>query len=110
MDAWYINHATLGVTYRECQANLKSFGDRGVDLEYLRMLTSKAVDRIGNGTMDFIYVDARHDYCGVKEDMELYWPKLRDGGIIAVRNMISAAIICKYALCSAVNRENSLHM
>lgn len=48
------------------------------------MLTSEAVDRIGNGTMDFIYVDARHDYCGVKEDMELYWPKLRDGGIMAV--------------------------
>lgn len=75
---------------RECQANLKPFGDRGVDLEYLRMLTSEAVDRIGNGTMDFIYVDARHDYCGVKEDIELYWPKLRDGGIMAVSRYTGA--------------------
>ena len=26
---------------------------------------------------------ARHDYCGVKEDLETYWPKLRRGGILA---------------------------
>jgi hypothetical protein len=25
----------------------------------------------------------RHDYCGVKEDLENYWPKLKRGGIIA---------------------------
>jgi hypothetical protein len=30
-------------------------------------------------------VDARHDYCGAKEDIELYWPKLREGGIMAGR-------------------------
>lgn len=28
-------------------------------------------------------VDARHDYCGCAEDIELYWPKLREGGIMA---------------------------
>ncbi len=27
--------------------------------------------------IDFVYVDARHDYCGAWEDMELYWPKVR---------------------------------
>lgn len=25
----------------------------------------------------------RHDYCGVLEDIELWWPKLRPGGIMA---------------------------
>lgn len=49
----------------------------------MRNLTSEAVKRIDNGAIDFIYVDARHDYCGVKEDIELYWPKLREGGIMA---------------------------
>jgi predicted O-methyltransferase YrrM len=30
-----------------------------------------------------VYIDARHDYCSVTEDLELYWPKLRPGGIVA---------------------------
>ena len=34
-------------------------------------------------SIDFIYVDARHDYCGVKEEIEHYWPILKPGGIIA---------------------------
>lgn len=68
---------------REAQANLAPFQNLGVELEYMRMLTSEAVDRISNDSIDFIYVDARHDYCGVKEDLELYFPKLRSGGIIA---------------------------
>ena len=32
---------------------------------------------------DFIYVDARHDYKGALEDLILWWPKLRLGGIMA---------------------------
>eukprot|EP00798_Chlamydomonas_sp_ICE-L_P022892 gene22892-30068_t len=33
--------------------------------------------------LDFVFVDARHDYCAVMEDMDTYWPKLRPGGIMA---------------------------
>lgn len=33
-------------------------------------------------SLDFVYVDARHDYCAVKEDILLYWPKVRPGGIL----------------------------
>lgn len=43
--------------------------------------------RIGHGALlslcartpslsDFVYVDARHDYCGAYEDIALYWPKV----------------------------------
>ena len=33
-------------------------------------------------SLDFIYVDARHDYCGVKEDLINWWPKLKKHGIM----------------------------
>lgn len=32
---------------------------------------------------DFIYVDARHDYKGVLEDLQRWWPLLKPGGILA---------------------------
>lgn len=36
-----------------------------------------------NGDLDFIYIDACHDYPEVKKDLEAWWPKLRSGGIFA---------------------------
>lgn len=52
-------------------------------LEVLRMYTTEAAVHIPDESLDFIYVDARHDYCGVTEDLETYWPKLKAGGIFA---------------------------
>ena len=36
-------------------------------------------------------IDARHDYCGVKEDIEMYWPKLREGGILSGHDYVNVA-------------------
>ena len=49
----------------------------------LRMYTSEAAKIIKNNSLNFVYVDARHDYCGVKADIDDYWPKIRPGGIMA---------------------------
>jgi Methyltransferase domain len=50
---------------------------------FLRMTSVEAASHLPNQTLDFVYTDARHDYCGVKEDLNAYWPKLRPGGIMA---------------------------
>lgn len=55
-----------------------------------RMLTTDAAQQIANESVDFIYVDARHDYCGVKEDLENYWSKVRPGGIMAGHDFYTA--------------------
>ena len=34
-------------------------------------------------SVSFVYIDARHDYCAVLEDLWAYWPKLHVGGILA---------------------------
>jgi len=51
--------------------------------EYHRMLSTEAAKKFEKESIDFIYIDARHDYCGVKEDIEHYWPILKPGGIMA---------------------------
>lgn len=58
---------------------------------FKRMMTSKAAAEIPDNSVDFVYVDARHDYCGAKEDIELYWSKVKPGGIFAGHDYYTAA-------------------
>eukprot|EP00549_Striatella_unipunctata_P024437 CAMPEP_0118682136 /NCGR_PEP_ID=MMETSP0800-20121206/5326_1 /TAXON_ID=210618 ORGANISM="Striatella unipunctata, Strain CCMP2910" /NCGR_SAMPLE_ID=MMETSP0800 /ASSEMBLY_ACC=CAM_ASM_000638 /LENGTH=131 /DNA_ID=CAMNT_0006578509 /DNA_START=66 /DNA_END=461 /DNA_ORIENTATION=+ len=55
----------------------------GNKIKVLRMLTSEAVRYIPDDSLDFLHLDARHDYCGALEDLQLYWPKVKSGGFVA---------------------------
>ncbi len=43
-----------------------------------------AIKHFQDYTIDFIYLDGRHDYCAVTEDLSLYYPKLKCGGTFLV--------------------------
>lgn len=62
--------------------NVKPFQHR-TEIKVCRHLTTKCVQKVPNSYFDFIYVDARHDYKGVMQDLKQWWPKLRCGGIFA---------------------------
>lgn len=47
------------------------------------MSSSDAVKFIPNGYADIVYIDACHDYKSVRNDIEIWIPKIRNGGIIA---------------------------
>lgn len=49
----------------------------------LKNNTENAAAIIPDSTLDFVYVDARHDYCGTIADIKAWWPKLKAGGIMA---------------------------
>lgn len=36
-------------------------------------------------------IDARHDYCGVKGNIEMYWPKLRESGLLSGHDYVNVA-------------------
>jgi hypothetical protein len=57
------------------------FGANRVTL--IRSLSTEALGHFANGSIDFIYIDARHDYCGCSEDLVNYYGKLRCGGLFA---------------------------
>lgn len=38
---------------------------------------------------DFVYVDARHDFKGVQQDLEHWWPKVKRGGILAGHDYVT---------------------
>lgn len=47
----------------------------------LRMTSAEAA-RYVPGNLDFVWVDGNHRYEWVRSDLELYWPKLKPGGIL----------------------------
>lgn len=86
-DSNYLDSANVKREWQEhfyeiSKATLSSYKYR-TDLAFLRKFTSEAVHDIEDGSLDFVYIDARHDYCSVSEDIKLYWDKLRDGGILS---------------------------
>jgi Methyltransferase domain len=81
----YVDHANVSQdeherSYRETCQRLAKYGDRS---EIWRQTSLQAADQIEDGTLDFVYLDARHDYESVKEDLEAWFPKVRAGGIVA---------------------------
>ncbi|KAK9812670.1 hypothetical protein WJX72_001592 [[Myrmecia] bisecta] len=80
IDASNVDQHAQDDIYEEARANLAPWAEKTT---FFRMYTTDAAKHIPDGSVDFIYVDARHDYCGVTEDLHNYWPKLRPGGIFA---------------------------
>jgi hypothetical protein len=66
--------------YLETQVRLARHGDRS---EIWRATSLEAAARIPDGSLDFAYIDARHDYASVLEDLAAWLPKVRPGGILA---------------------------
>lgn len=64
----------------ETRVRLGRFGERSV---IWRTTSLEAAAAIDDHSLDFVYLDARHDYVSVLEDLEAWYPKLRVGGVIA---------------------------
>lgn len=66
--------------YEETKKRLARFGPRS---EIWRLTSLEAAARIPDQSLDFAYIDARHDYDSVLQDLEAWFPKVRPGGILA---------------------------
>jgi hypothetical protein len=70
-------HETFLATTR---ARLAPFGDRSA---IWRMYGDEAAAQIPDRSLDFVYIDARHDYASVLEDIGVWFPKVAPGGVLA---------------------------
>ncbi len=66
--------------YQTALANMKPFGDKPI---LIRNSSVNASLLFPDLSLDFVYLDARHDYCGVTEDLVAWFPKLKKGGIMS---------------------------
>ena len=65
--------------HAETQARLARFGERST---IWRMTGREGAAQIPDGSLDFAYLDARHDYESVTDDLNDWIDKVRPGGLI----------------------------
>ena len=52
------------------------------NIEMIRGKSSEVVDNFVDESIDFLFIDGNHSYDYVLEDLELYYPKVKRGGVI----------------------------
>lgn len=67
-------------TIGQCCDNIKNYEDRCF---MIRSDSVNASELFADESLDFVYIDANHKYEFVKQDISLWFPKVRKGGIVA---------------------------
>jgi len=90
--------------FRACKKHLKKFKDKVV---FVKKLSEDAVDDVPE--LDFCYIDANHSYKYVKNDIKLYYPKIKQGGYIGGHDFHINAVGVIRAVLEFVD-ENKLEL
>lgn len=64
--------------YREAYRRLSPFA-----CAMLRMTSREAAAQVPDRSLDIVYIDGNHEAAFVREDLELWSPKVRQGGLLA---------------------------
>ena len=87
--------------YIDSRKRMSKFGDRAI---FLRLESLEAAKLLLDKSLDFVYIDARHDYFNFMSDLIAWWPKLKNGGILAGHDFQHAPIM--NAVLEFSNKEN----
>jgi hypothetical protein len=79
-DGANVSQAEQDRIYTNTCTRLGVFGERS---HVVRALSSVAAEQFDEQSLDFVYIDAAHDYENARRDMEAWLPKIRPGGIMA---------------------------
>ena len=79
VDACNLSQADHDLNYAETVNRLRRYGKRS---RVVRSTSEDAVAQFADESLDFVYLDAQHHYEAVKEDIDLWYPKLKRGGVL----------------------------
>lgn len=93
VDPWTANYdptdpASCGdrlKDYRRAQQNLRDYTKRST---VHRKTSAEAVNSFEDNALDFVYVDGCHQPEFVQQDLDLWWPKIHEGGFLFGHDII----------------------
>jgi hypothetical protein len=95
------NDAYVEKAFQTCKERLSSWNP-----EYMRMCSMDAVEKINDGSLDFIYIDGMHNFDNVMMDLIRWTPKVRIGGIVSGHDYFHSF---RYGVVNAVNAYTYAH-
>lgn len=69
-----------GTLYNEFLQNIMLVEDH---ISIMRMPSLELAGKFVDGSLDFVFIDAAHDYDNVRTDILAWWPKIKPGGVLA---------------------------
>ena len=73
------NHYSHNDAFELTMLNIDGFEDRAT---MIRTKSTQGADLFQDNSLDFVYIDANHAYDYVVEDMEKWYPKVKNGGYL----------------------------
>jgi hypothetical protein len=99
------NDYTRRSTFEKLETNAHKRLDKFSNYQFIRKYSVDAVSEFENN-LDFVYLDADHSYETVTQDIQLWLPKIRSGGILAGHDY---ARLPHVKVIQAVNDYTSAH-
>jgi|TARA_Y100000310_G_scaffold167546_2_gene167417 hypothetical protein len=92
----------LNERMRVAKKVLKKYGNK---VKFIREFSEDATQFIKDNSLDFIYVDGNHQYEFVKKDLNLYYPKVKKGGLFGGHDYTNSqlTILENFGVFKAVN-------
>lgn len=87
----------------KAERHLEKFGSRS---RILHLTSEEASEKFAFKTLDFVYIDADHIYESVKQDLELWYDKVKVGGIFAGHDYVNKS--CKYGVFGVKQAVNEM--
>lgn len=87
LDSWNLSDEEMEENFEQTRRRLVEFGNR---VDFMRMLSREAAPIVDDGSLDFIYIDANHSYAAVRRDLDVWYPKLRLGGLMSGHDYFDA--------------------
>lgn len=81
IDGANVNDTLQTLNMKETEDRLKRFKNR-YELIKGYSTDQNILNKFINNSLDFVYIDARHDYNGVMEDIVNWYPKVKVGGLV----------------------------
>jgi hypothetical protein len=79
-DPMNFNQKYFDILHYSVQKRLEDFDQRS---SILRLTSEEAAKQFTSQELDFVYIDANHSYEAVKQDLEVWYDKVRSGGLIS---------------------------